>query len=358
MAEIIRIAPDRLETWSIALLTAAGVPDADAAEIARHLIFADLRGVDTHGTSRLKIYLTRLQAGLIAPGTRTRILQESPVSAVLDGGNGFGQVVARRATELAIAKARETGMAIVTVRNSNHCGCMAYYSLLMAQAGLIGLTATNAPAQMAPYGGKEAFFGTNPFSLAAPGGKEPPFVFDMATSQVARGKIINAAREGKPIPEGWAITRDGLPTTDSKAALAGFVVPVGGAKGSALAFMVEILAGVLTGALIGPQLPKMYEAMNEPQQVGHFFLAFRPDLFMPMTEFTGRMDETVDGLRRVAPAPGFDQVHAPGDIERIRADENRRLGIPIPPGVCKEFRELSAQCRIALPREFAETANR
>lgn len=354
MAEVLRIAPDRLESWSIALLVAAGVPQADAEEIARHLIFADLRGVDTHGTSRLKIYLARMKAGLITPVTQTEILRESPVSALIDGHHGFGQVIARQATDLAIAKAKQSGMAIVAVRNSNHSGCMAYYTLLMAEAGLIGLTSTNAPANMAPFGGKELFFGTNPFSLAAPAGNQPPFVFDMATSQVARGKIINYAREGKPIPEGWAIDREGRPTTDAKAALDGMLLPAGGAKGSALAFMVEILSGVLTGALIGPALPKMYEAMDQPQQVGQFFLAFQPDLFMSMAEFTARMEETLAGVRRVAPAPGFDQVYAPGDVELAKEQESRRLGIPIPPGVQKEFRELAGQFGVALPAEFGE----
>lgn len=347
--EVTRISPDQLAAWSLDLLKAAGVRPSDAEEITRHLLFADLRGVSTHGTSRLKIYLDRMAAGLIDPKAEITTLRETPVSAWLDANNGFGHPTARYATEVAIEKAKATGMAMVGVKNSNHCGCMAYYTMRMAEAGLVGLAATNAPANMPPFGGREAFFGTNPFSMAAPAGDGQTFVFDMATSQVARGKIINAAREGKPIPEGWAIDKDGHPTTDSKAALEGFVVPLGGAKGSALAFMVEMLSGVMTGALIGPALPKMYESNQEPQQVGHYFMAFRPDLFLSMDEFTQRMAETMKGVRQVAPAPGFTKVFAPGDVELNNAARNQQDGIPIPPGIRREFGELAERYGVPYP---------
>lgn len=352
MADARRIAPDRLAAWSLALLTAAGVPPHEADEVVRHLLFADLRGVDTHGTSRLKVYLTRMEAGVLGRSTRTSLLKETPISAVMDGNHGLGQVMCREATDLAIAKAKAHGIGMVTVKNGNHAGCMGYYTLLMAEAGLIGFACCNTPSNMAPFGGMKAFFGTNPLSLAAPAGANRPFVFDMATTQVARGKIINAAREGKAIPEGWAITRDGLPTTDSKQALEGFLLPMGGAKGSALAYMVEILAGIMSGALIGPQLPRMLEATNAPQQVGHFFLAFRPDLFMEMDEFQRRMDETMAAVRQVPPAPGFNQVFVPGDVEALKEAENRRLGIPIAPGTAREFAELAARYGVPLPEEL------
>ena len=352
MASITRIAPEQLEAWSVSLLMAAGVPRSDAEEVARHLVFADLRGIDTHGTSRLKVYLTRIESGAMAREARPHIVTETPASGLIDGANGFGQVVARRATEVAILKATASGMAAVTVRGSNHCGCLAYYTLLMAQAGLIGFASTNAPAFMPPFGGKAAFFGTNPFSFSAPAGRNFPFVLDMATSQVARGKIINAAREGRPIPEGWAITRDGHPTTDAQAGLEGFVLPMGGAKGSALAFMVEILAGVLTGALLSPRLPRMYEDLDQPQQLGHFFLALRPDLFIPEEEFRQRMDALLAGVRSVPPAPGFEHVLAPGDLELSKEAEYRRLDVPILPGVLAEFRELAARYGVPLPGEL------
>lgn len=349
MSTEIRIGADRLEQWSADLLTSAGVPNADAAEIAHHLVFADLRGVDTHGTSRLKIYLTRLESGAMNWSTQPQIVRESPVHAVIDGGNGFGQVVARDATDVAIEKALTSGMASVTVHHSNHCGCLAYYTLRMAERGLIGFACTNAPAFMPPFGAKEAFFGTNPFSIAAPAGTNPPFVLDMATSQVARGKIINAAREGTPIPEGWAIDRDGNPTTDAQAGMAGFVLPMGGAKGSGLAAMVEVFAGVLSGSLLSPALPKMYEQTDVAAQLGHFFMAIRPDLHLPADEFGARMDEMLDGIRNAAPAPGTQAVLAPGDLERSKEAEHRRVGVPVQPGVLVEFKELAKRYGVPLP---------
>jgi LDH2 family malate/lactate/ureidoglycolate dehydrogenase len=344
-----RIAADRLERWSADLLVAAGVPAEDAAEVARHLVFADLRGVDTHGTSRLKIYLTRLETGAMHRTTHSVVMRESPVHAVIDGGNGFGQVIARDATDAVIEKASAIGMASATVYHSNHCGCLAYYTLRMAERGLIGFACTNAPAFMPPFGAKQAFFGTNPFSVAAPAGHNPPFVLDMATSQVARGKIINAAREGTSIPEGWAIDREGRPTTDAAAAMAGLVLPMGGAKGSGLAAMVELFAGVLSGSLLSPDLPRMYEHLDDPAQLGHFFMAIKPDLFLSRDEFGARMDAMLDGIRATPPAPGFDAVLAPGDLERYKEAEHRRLGVPITSGVLGEFTELAARYGVLLP---------
>jgi LDH2 family malate/lactate/ureidoglycolate dehydrogenase len=207
---------------------------------------------------------------------------------------------------------------------------------------------------MPPFGGKAAYLGTNPISVAAPAGRNPPFVFDMATSQVARGKIINAAREGKPIPEGWAVTRDGLPTTDAQAAMGGFVLPMGGAKGSALSFLAEVLSGILTGGPFGPGLARMYEEIDRPQQVAHFFWAFRPDLFMDLDQFKGRMDQILAEVRAVPPAPGFAAVLAPGDVERANEERNRNSGIPITPGLCREFGELATEYGVPLPAELAE----
>lgn len=345
-----RIEAARLEAWAAALLQEAGVDPADAAEVARQLVAADLRGVDTHGTSRLGIYLQRLEAGLIARRTEVRVLRETPVSALLDGQHGFGQVVAVRATDLAIRKAREAGVGIVVVRNSTHCGALAYFTLRMAAAGLIGFAATHAPASMPPWGGSQPFFGTNPLSWAFPAGDEGPVVLDMATSQVARGKIFRAVREGWPeIPPGWATDRQGVPTTDPRAAQDGMVLPAGGVKGYGLAMVVELLAGILSGAPFGPHLPRMYERLNEPQQLGHFFLALRPDLFLPEEEYRARVDRLVREVRAVPPAPGTDRVRAPGDVEAEQEAERRRLGIPLGPGVLQEFRELAGRYGVPLP---------
>jgi len=348
----VRIASDTLERWSVNLLVAAGVPAADAQEVARHLVFADLRGIDTHGTSRLKLYISRLESGAMSAKTNSIVRNETPISALVDGANGLGQVVARRATDMTIAKALARGIATVAVTASNHCGCMGYYTLLMADRGLIGLATTNATANMPPHGGREPFFGTNPISFAAPTGSAEPFVFDMATSQVARGKIMSAARKGLPIPEGWAVDRQGHPTTDAADALQGMVLPVGGPKGSALAAMIEILSGILSGGPIGPQIPRIYEDLFKPQGIGHFFLAIRPDLFMAEDQFRGRMDRMLQQLRSTPPAEGQTRVFAPGDLEYQRSKEQGQIGVTIAAQVYRDFEELAERYEVSLPLEF------
>jgi LDH2 family malate/lactate/ureidoglycolate dehydrogenase len=334
---VVRIDPGALFDWTAALLRQAGLDAPDAEEVSRHLVFADLRGIDTHGTSRLKIYLERLESGAIAR-TAPVIERETAVSALVDGRAGFGQLVCRFATELTIEKARRAGIAAVAVRNSNHCGCMSYYTLQMAEAGLVGLAVTNTNAGMPPFGGMDGFFGTNPISVAAPAGEEEPFVLDMATSVVAFGKIFNAAREGKPIPAGWAITADGQPALDPKEAA--WVLPMAGPKGSGLAMLVETLGGVLPGALLSVLQTGMYEAPLVPQENGQFFLAFRPDLFRPEEEFRAAMDDLIRRLRTVRPAPGHDRVLSPGDLERLTAQRYSREGIPVQPGQQREFAAL------------------
>lgn len=350
-----RFDPGALTAWAAAVLSRAGADGFEAREVAAQLVAADLRRVESHGTSRLEIYVRRLAAGLVATPVRVRILGETPVSAHVDGQNGFGQIVALQATDLAIAKSKASGMAAVAVMNSNHCGALAYFTLRMAAAGLIGFATTNATANMPPPGGRRPYLGTNPFSWAVPAGSEAPFVVDMATSQVARGKIQSAAREGlTDIPSGWAVDRDGVPTTDPVAALEGMVLPMGGPKGFGLAFMVEVLAGVLSGAAVGPELPRMYESFSETQQVGHFFLAFRPDLFMPEERFRSRMDRLMREIRAVPPAPGVARVMLPGDPEREAEQENHRRGVPVAPGTIAEFRMLAERYDVALPEMVME----
>ncbi|MFZ5817294.1 MAG: Ldh family oxidoreductase [Bacillota bacterium] len=346
----VRLPAPVAEAWASMLLQRAGVPAGDAEEVARHLLFAELRGVSSHGLCRLPLYLQRLEAGGMERRAEPEIVRECPVSALVDGHNGLGQVVARRAAELAARKAKAAGMAAVAVRNSNHCGCLAYYTLPMAEEGLIGFATTNAMATMPPHGGAEPFLGTNPISLAAPAGYNAPFVLDMAASQAARGKILSAAQAGREIPEGWALSRSGEPTTDPLEALQGLVLPMAGPKGSALAFMVEILAGILPGALVGPAIPR---EPGEAQGVGHFFLALRPDLFLPVEEFRRRMDRMMGQARQVRPLPGEKGVLLPGEIERLRTAENERLGIPLPPGLRAELEELAVRYGLPGPLEMA-----
>ncbi|PRY02410.1 Ldh family oxidoreductase [Allonocardiopsis opalescens] len=320
------------------VFTAAGLTGQDAGAVAEHLVLADLRGVGSHGVSRTAIYVERIGQGLVDPRPRIRVLAETPVSAHLDGGNGPGVVVAGHAMRTAAAKARESGIGAVAVRGSNHCGMLAHYTGEAAAAGLIGFATTSAPASMAPWGGARAYFGTNPLSYAVPvPGGRPDIVFDMATSTVARGKIIMAEKRGERIPAGWALDVDGKPTEDAAAGLAGTMLPLGGAKGSGLALLVDVLSGVLSGAEYGPHIPPLYGNPDRAQNVGHFFLALRPDLFGPAEDFARRMGALAEELAALPTAAGHTRVYLPGEPEAEREAERRARGLPLPAEVRAEL---------------------
>lgn len=340
-----RVRHDSLREFVAGIFTALGVPESE--EISDHLVLANLRGVDSHGVSRVGVYAERLEAGLVARETPAEVLRETPVSALLDGGNGSGIVVAARAMEIAMRKAGESGVGAVSVRRSNHCGMLAYYTRRAAARGLISLATTSAPANMAPWGGAERFFGTNPFSYGVPAGEEDDIVFDMASSHVARGKIILAGKNGQSIPLGWALDPNGRETTDPEAALKGLVLPLGGPKGSGIAFLVEVLSSILSGANFGPHIPPLYENLDEEQDIGHFFLALRPDLFQPRHEFLGRIDRLIRHVRAVRPAPGVEEVLLPGEPELRKEKERLEYGIPLSREVIEELDALAARYGIA-----------
>ena len=219
----------------------------------------------------------------------------------------------------------EHGTGFVGVRNSNHFGPAAYYVEKAVARGCIGLAISNAPPNMAPFGGKQRFLGTNPVAIGIPAGEEPPLIFDASTSVVARGKIIVAAHTGQPIPEGWAIDPDGHPTTDAQQALAGAVLPFGGPKGSAISFIIDVFCGVLTGAAFALHLNTL-ENLAAVQNVGHVFAAVRTDLFVKDDEFRKRMDAILSMLKASPPAPGAERVLVPGEIELAHESANLAAG--------------------------------
>ncbi|MDA8193924.1 MAG: Ldh family oxidoreductase [Thermaerobacter sp.] len=311
------------------VLSRLGVPEADAAITARVLVDADLTGRHTHGVSRLPVYVARIEQQLIATQPALRWEQRQPSLVHLAGGNGLGPVVAWRATEKAIALAEQYGMGMVSVSQSNHCGALSVYCMEAARRGLIVLALTNTPPGIAPWGGRAAFFGTNPIAWGFPRRPgHPPLIIDLSTSVVARGHIIEAARLDQPIPLGWAIDSEGEPTTDAHAALAGAVLPMGGAKGSALALAVEILAGVLSGAGVGPSVRNPYTDSSGPSNVGHFFWVMNPTWLLPGTEFFDRFEAMETAVRAIPPARP-EPITLPGD--RSEAHRGRYLvdGIPL-----------------------------
>jgi LDH2 family malate/lactate/ureidoglycolate dehydrogenase len=340
-------AADDADTFARRLLMAHGVPEADAAIVAGCLVSADLRGVDTHGLCRLPIYLDRLRRGLINPRPTLAPERGTAAAASLDGENGFGFVVGTRAMAEAIAMAREVGVGIVAVRRSTHFGMAACYVMQALDAGMISLVFSNASPAMPPWGGRTALLGTSPFAAGAPAGREAAFLLDMSPAVAARGKIRRAERRGEEIPLGYALDAEGRPTTDPTAALAGVVQPIGTYKGSGLAMLMDIFGGVLSGAAYAGDVGDQYKALDRSQNVGHFFLAMKPDLFMPEGDYRARMDTLIGRVRTAPTAAGFDEVLVPGDPERRHEAARRRDGIPYSSAEIAALQEEAAKAGVA-----------
>ncbi|GAB7387020.1 Ldh family oxidoreductase [Bacillaceae bacterium] len=338
-----RIPKQALEDFVREIFLAVGLDDEQSAIIARHLVLANLRGVDSHGVSRVDIYTRRLDAGIVSKTYNGKIVRENFASALIDAGNSSGIVAATKGIELAVKKAKEVGVGVVGIKHSNHCGMLADYTLYAVNNDCIAIATTNAPANMAPWGGKERFFGTNPFSYGIPAGQEIDIVFDMATSIVARGKIILAKKNHLSIPLGWAISKEGKPTTDPDEALEGLVLPVGGAKGYGITFFVEAMSAVFTGAAFGPHVGDLYNDFSRPQDVGQFFFAMRADLFQPIGEFKQRMDEMIRAIRKIPLMEGVERIYLPGEIELLKTAEREVKGIPVSKEVLNELQAVAAR---------------
>jgi LDH2 family malate/lactate/ureidoglycolate dehydrogenase len=343
-----------LTEYARAVLGHLDVPDADAREVADNLVLAELRGVDSHGLIRLPVYARRLKAGVLKARPAITARTPFPAVALVDGDNGLGAVVGARAMERAIEIARTQGTGFVGVRHSNHFGPAAFYVEKAVRQGFVGCAISNAPPNMAAFGGRVRFLGTNPFAIGIPAGKEPPLVFDASSSVAARGKIIAAAERDVPIPAGWAIDLEGRPTTDARAALAGAVLPFGGAKGSAISFIIDVISGVLSGAAFALHLNTL-ENLGAEQDLGHAFFVVRTDLFQPAEEFGRRMDEILGMLKATPPAAGIERVLVPGELERRTEGRLREEGIPVPPEVLAQLQALGRECGVGFPAPIPTT---
>lgn len=340
--------PQRLHEFVTSIFSTLELPETAASQVADSLVQADLRGVHSHGVTRVPIYVKRLRLGLFNPTPEPSITRTGASTATIDGDNGMGAVMGQLAMTEALDLASETGVGAVGVKSSNHYGIAANYLSNAIQQDMIGFTCSNAPPTMAPWGGRQAMFGTNPLAYAVPAGRHPPIIADMATSVAARGKIILADSRGEQIPDHWALDSEGRPTTDPAAALAGVVLPFGGPKGSALALLVDLLAGVLTGAAFGQELPDFYRELDRPMNAGHFFLAINVGRFMDTVSFKERVDQAIDGLKTCPPAQGHDSVLLPGDIERANTEKYHITGIPLTGEVVDGLLQLGSE--LGLPK--------
>ena len=332
-----------------------GVPPEEADVTAEVLVEADLRGIDSHGVARLRRYVRGLQVGQMVPRPKVTVVRETATTALLDGGGGLGPPIGRKGMQMAIEKAKETGVGFVAVRNSNHYGIAGYYAMMALEHDLIGLSMTNASPLVVPTFGREAVLGSNPISVAVPAGSERPFVLDMATSVVPRGKLEVYARRGKEIPLGWAVDEEGLPTADPRRVLdnvarrhGGGLLPLGGAgeelgghKGYGLSLVVDILCGVLAGAAYGP-----LTYTGPTPNLGHLFGALRVDLFRPLEEFKADMDDLIRRLKASAKAPGQDRIFIHGEKEFEEAERRQREGIPLHPAVVDSLRKIGEELGI------------
>lgn len=332
----------RLEEVAAELFTRAGVNRTHAQTVAQSLVHADLRGIESHGLSRLPIYLKRIEAGVIGLAQEPELVQQDGATALIDGNNHLGAVVGGAALEKAVALARQAGVGLVGVRHSNHFGSCSFYAERAMEQGLILLVLSNAPESMAPTGGIRPFLGTNPIAIGIPAGEETPFLLDMATSVAARGKIALAAKQGEPIPEGWAIDQDGHATSDPQRALLGSLLPIGGAKGYGLAMFVDILCGLLAGAASGPAVQSLYDNWTKPQNIGHVFLTIDIERFWPMAVFQKRMDEYIREIKSVPKKTGVAEILIPGEIESRRMREQQVNGVSLSPGIAHELEQLCA----------------
>lgn len=324
-----------------------GLPPEDAVAAADGLVVADLRGVHSHGVARMEIYVRRLELGLFNPRPRIRVERTGASVAVVDGDNGMGAVVATRCARLASDIAAETGVGVVTARSSNHYGAAAHYLSIPLARNQIGITCSNAPPTTAVHGGREAVIGTNPLGFAVPAGSHSPIVGDLATSAIARGKIALAHKRGEAIPEGLAVDREGRPTTDAGAALEGALLTFGGHKGSALAILVETLAGALSGAKMLRQIPEFFTNFETPSGFGHFFLTIDVSRFMDVEMFLRRVDLMISMLKACPPAAGFEEILTPGERSGRMEAERRRDGIPLAADTTASLDALARRLNVA-----------
>ena len=337
----------RLEAFGASALTALGLPEQDAALCAVRMIDADLRGVDTHGIFRLNHYSQRIKAGGINLHPQVHTVRENAVTALVDGDNGMGHVVMNFATELAIRKAAESGLAWIGTFNGNHAGAGAVYSTMPVAHDMVGMYMTVANANhMAPWGGVELILGTNPISVAIPAGEEPPVVLDIATTVTSYGKVKLAAQKGESIPVGWMIDRKGQPLTDPRRSSEGFLLPIGGYKGYGLNVIIGMLAGVLNGAAFGRNVVDFNKDVVSRNNSGHMIMAMRVDNFQPVESFKQEMDRVIREIRESKRMEGVDRIWLPGEIEHYRIRERLKNGIPLAPIVVSNLRQLAVELNL------------
>ena len=323
---------------------AQGLPQADSVRITELMTEADLTGADAHGIFRLAHYIRRLKAGGVNPTPNVKVEQTAPATALVDGDNGMGHLVMSRAAETAIALARESGVAWVGARKSNHAGTAGIYAEMPVHHGMIGLYAAIANANhMAVWGGAELLLGTNPLGIGVPSGAGP-LVLDMATTVVSYGTVKKYAMQGLTMPEGWFVNAaTGEPLTDPKRSNEGVLLPIGGYKGAGLAIMLGLLGGVLNGAAFGKDVVDFNADDASETNTGHFICAIDVKRFIPLADFTAEVDRHMGDFHASRRLPGFDAIRLPGERRRDCRAARERDGIPLPDALAAQLDKLAGE---------------
>ncbi len=360
--EEIMVQVGSLKAFCCQVFEKVDVSPGDAQVTADVLVQADLRGIASHGVARLRRYFRGLQTGQMLARPQIKVERETATTALIDGGGGLGAPVGIRGMRMAIGKAEEMGVGFVTIRNSTHYGIAGYYAMMALEHDFIGISMTNSDVLVVPTFGRDAKLGTNPISVAVPSGTERPFVLDMATSGVPRGKIEVYKRLGKPLPLGWATDERGTATTDAARVIenlntraGGGLLPLGGVdellgghKGYGLALLVDILCGVLPGAGYADTVyPKAADGKPLPANVGHFFGALRVDGFRPLAEFKATMDDIIRRMKGASKAEGQQRIYIHGEKEFEATEERMAKGIPLHPNVVADLKAIAEELGIS-----------
>lgn len=337
-----------------ALFAAAGTPPDRAEMVARCLVDADLEGVSSHGVMLVPMYVDRIRAGSVDPAADPEVIRDRDAVAVMDAHHGFGQVTGDAAMDVAVDKALRLGVGVVTVRHGFHFGMARRYALSAAARSCVGIVSCNTRPLMPAPGGAERMVGNNPIAIAMPSAGDVPVVLDIALSEAAMGKVRMADASGEPIPDTWATDSNGTPTTDPAAAIAGMLLPVGAHKGFGLAFMLDLLAGVLSGGAWGDAVSPLYGDPAVPYDASHFFMAIHAAHFRPAAEVEGEVAAAAERIRGSRPAPGNRRVYSPGQPEWER---RRQAGeaVRVDPAVRRSLTETAAAVGIDPPAlEYVE----
>jgi LDH2 family malate/lactate/ureidoglycolate dehydrogenase len=334
-------------------MMAVGVPALDATKIAELMLEADLTGADAHGVFRLPQYVRRIKAGGVNPRADIRVEKTAPATAMVDGDNGMGHLVMQRAADTAIVLARENGVSWVGARRSNHAGAAGTYAAMALPHDMIGIYSAVANANHMPaWGAAESLLSTNPIAIAVPAGDEPPPVLDIATTVVSYGTVKAYKLRDKPMPEGWMIgAKDGKPLTDSAKSAEGLLMPIGGHKGSGLALVLGLLAGILNGAAFGRDVIDFNADDESACNTGHFIIALDVSRFLPVAAFKAEIDRQLRELKSSPVLPGFESIRLPGEQRRARRAERAKDGIPVFPEVVEQLDKLAIELKIAPLRE-------